>query len=353
MKIAPLHRALDVRDTFDLTLVHTGQHYDDKMSKIFFDDLRMPKPDIYLGVGSGTHAQQTAGVMQKLEPIFIDLHPDLVVVVGDVNSTLSAALTASKLHIPVAHIEAGLRSNNRSMPEEINRILTDAISDYLFVSEESGLANLKKEGVADAKIFHVGNVMIDSLKQFRDNANESTILRDLAIKSSAYAVLTLHRPSNVDLQGKFTNILRALEKIQWEIPIVFPIHPRTRKQLEGGSVADIISRMPYFILTEPLGYLDFLKLMMESKFLLTDSGGIQEETTSLGIPCLTLREETERPATVTVGTNTIVGSDSEKIITEARRILDGEGKKGTIPELWDGKSSDRIADVFINHSMTN
>jgi UDP-N-acetylglucosamine 2-epimerase (non-hydrolysing) len=349
MKVAPIHRELSQCDNFAPILIHTGQHYDETMSKVFFDDLQMPKPDKYLGIGSGTHAQQTGSVMIELEKILLEEHPDLVLVVGDVNSTLAAAITAAKLCLPVAHVEAGLRSFNMSMPEEINRLLTDSLSEFLFVTEESGITNLQNEGIADNKIHFVGNVMIDSLIQFRSQAGQSSILETIGLEPDTYALLTLHRPSNVDDPENFNKILQALEKIQTELPIIFPIHPRTRKQLSSLDLENRIESMPFLVMVDPLGYLDFLKLMMEAKLVLTDSGGIQEETTFLNIPCLTLRKETERPITVEQGTNSIVGNDVDLIIEKARNIIDSDKSVCDTPPLWDGNTAKRILEVLLSN----
>ena len=287
-------------------LVHTGQHYDDKMSKLFFDDLEMSKPDINLGVGSGSYGEQIGNIILKLEKVLIKEKPDLVVVVGDVNSTFAGALIAKQLGIKVAHVEAGLRSFDLTMPEEINRMLTDKISDFLFTTEESGNVNLLNEDVGKNKIFFVGNVMIDTLLKHKEKANKSDILGKLNVEKNNYCVLTLHRPSNVDKKEDFENVLSVLDTIQEKIKIVFPVHPRTKKNIELFNLDGTIKKMENLIITEPLGYLDFLCLMANSKFVLTDSGGIQEETTVLNVPCITLRENTERPVTVEQGTNLIV-----------------------------------------------
>ena len=346
MKIAPIHRIMQASAIIEPILVHTGQHYDEKLSKIFFEDLGLPEPDVYLGVGSGSHAQQTGAVMIELEKIMMDLKPALVLVVGDVNSTMAAALVASKLHIPIAHVEAGLRSFDRAMPEEINRMVTDALADLLFVTEASGSQNLLKEGISSEKIYFVGNVMIDSLLRHLKGAKKSDIILQLNLDNQPYALLTLHRPSNVDNQETFDHILTALEHIVQKIPIIFPIHPRSRKMLEQFHFSERIERMKNFKLIDPLGYLDFLHLMESAKFLLTDSGGIQEETTVLGIPCLTLRKNTERPVTVELGTNVIVGINTNKIVEESFRILSGQSKTGEIPPLWDGNAARRIVDAI-------
>ncbi len=348
MKIAPIHRRMLEHPDISPVLVHTGQHYDEKMSRTFFVELGMPEPDIYLGIGSGSHAVQTAGVMVKLEEILIKLKPDLVMVVGDVNSTLAAAIVACKLHIKVAHVEAGLRSFDRTMPEEINRILTDSISDLLFVTEQSGLDNLADEGKDDNKVFFVGNVMIDSLIEHLDKAQNSTILQDLGLQAHNYVSMTLHRPSNVDRKEAFGRILQTIEKIQHKLPVIFPIHPRTRKMIKQLGFQDDVARMKNLRLLDPLGYLDFMRLMSQSRVVLTDSGGIQEETTYLGIPCITLRDNTERPVTVTMGTNRLVGTDSEKLMEALNTALNNFKKDHQTPPLWDGKTSDRIIDVVLN-----
>ena len=347
MKISPIVDEMKKHPEIQSLLVHTGQHYDREMSKLFFDDLKLPPPDIYLGVGSASHAEQTAKIMVEFEKVLLEQKPDLIVVVGDVNSTIACALTAAKLLVPIAHVEAGLRSLDRTMPEEINRILTDAISDYLFTTSKDADANLLKEGIPKEKIYFVGNVMIDTLMKQIGKAADSNILKKLGLQSKGYAALTLHRPANVDDKEVFVRILGALEEIQKKIKIVFPIHPRTRKKIEEFGLSDKIRNMTNFIITDALGYLDFLALTASSKFVLTDSGGIQEETTILKIPCITLRETTERPITVTEGTNVIVGSDREKIVKESLKAIEGRSKKGKTPELWDGKASERIVKVLL------
>ena len=345
MKVAPIHRLMLQSNTLEPKLVHTGQHYDAAMSKVFFTDLGMPEPDIYLGVGSGSHAVQTSQVMVELEKVMLEMKPDLVLVVGDVNSTLAASIVAAKLWIPVAHVEAGLRSFDRKMPEEINRILTDSVAEFLFVTEKSGLENLEKEGTPKSKIHFVGNVMIDSLVQNLKSAQNSTILEQLTLDERGYSLVTLHRPNNVDNRDNFTKILDAFEVIQQKIKIIFPIHPRTRKMLKDFGFTSRIEKMKNLKLLDPIGYLDFIKLTEKSKFVLTDSGGIQEETTYLGIPCLTLRENTERPITVEVGTNQLIGMDTSKIIDAGLKILNGDSKKGQVPELWDGHTAERIVRI--------
>jgi len=342
MKIAPLLRELLARERFESCLVHTGQHYDPTMSQSFFRDLGIPEPDINLGVGSGPHGEQTAQVLTQVERLLLERRPDVVLVVGDVNSTLAATLAAVKLNIPVAHVEAGLRSGDREMPEEINRLLTDAVATWLFVTEPAAQANLRREGVAEHRIHLVGNVMIDTLLEHLDRARKLDTLQRLGLHSRGYALLTLHRPSNVDDPRQLRQLFDVLEEIHEKVPIVFPVHPRTAAAIQnlfGGEE-------PTLRLVEPLGYLDFLCLMADAKLVLTDSGGIQEETTALGVACLTLRDTTERPITVTEGTNTVVGSDPATIRTETRKILDGKGKTGRVPELWDGRAASRIIDVL-------
>ena len=333
---------------FAPVLVHTGQHYDDNMSKLFFEQLRLPKPDVYLGVGSGSHAEQTARVMIELEKLLVADRPDLVVVVGDVNSTLAAALVAAKLCIPLAHVEAGLRSFDRTMAEEINRVVTDALSDYCFTTCADADENLLREGVARGKIFFVGNVMIDTLLKLRDESLKSNIREKLGL-NSAYGYVTLHRASNVDSKGVLSGILSALEAIQKRLPLAFPVHPRTRARLNEFGYWDQVTRWPNIRIVEPLGYLDSLCLMGGAKLVLTDSGGIQEETTVLGIPCLTLRENTDRPVTVTEGTSTVVGTSREKIIAEAAKIIEGNRKNGRVPKYWDGKAAARITQCLLEH----
>lgn len=353
MKVAPIMEEMARGGGFEQRLVHTGQHYDARLSKVFFEDLDLPKPDIDLNVGSGSHAEQTGRVMIELERVLQREPPDLVVVVGDVNSTLAAALTAVKLGIRVAHVEAGLRSFDRTMPEETNRVATDAISDLLFTTERSADENLLREGVSQDRIFFVGNVMIDTLLKFREKASGSDILDRLRLLPAAFAVLTLHRPSNVDRPEQLQMLGTIIARIAARIPVVFPCHPRTRKRfqmlgmLDGFAAPGAVS-CAGMTLTEPLGYVDFLHLMSQAKFVLTDSGGIQEETTILGIPCLTLRANTERPVTLWEGTNTLVGCDEEKICGEVSKILAGQGKQGRIPELWDGRTAARIVDVLRN-----
>ena len=347
MKIAPLMWEIQRRDDVDAFLVHTGQHYDAKMSERFFTDLQIPRPDENLEVGSGSHAVQTAEVMKRFEPVLLRQKPDAVVVVGDVNSTLACALTAVKLGFPVAHVEAGLRSFDRSMPEETNRILTDAISDWLFVTEPSGLANLRAENVSAQHVHFVGNVMIDTLIACQPRIAASPVLDNLGVQAGCYAALTMHRPANVDRPEVFAGLMRAITRLQREIPFVFPVHPRTRKAIEAHQ-SEVL---PNLIFTEPLGYLDFMKLIGDARFVLTDSGGVQEETTYLGVPCLTMRENTERPITVTQGTNRLVGVNPDQIIAEGLRALEARSERYLIPERWDGIASKRILDVFVSNGL--
>ena len=347
MKMAPVIAEMRRRpDAFDPFLVHTGQHYDESMSGSFFEELGIPKPDVNLGVGSASHAEQTGRIMIALQQVISDVKPDWVVVAGDVNSTMAAALAAVKLGLPVAHVEAGLRSRDRTMPEEINRIVTDAVAELLLTPSRDADSNLLNEGVSPEKIRFVGNVMIDTLYRELPRARGSKILERLGLEGSSFCVMTLHRPSNVDDKETLGGIFDAIGEIQTRMPVVFPVHPRTRTRLEEFGLSKVISRLGRLILTEPLGYLDFLQLYSNSKLVLTDSGGIQEETTALGIPCLTLRENTERPITVTEGTNRIVGNDPEAIRREARAALDGARSAGKAPELWDGHAAVRIVDAI-------
>jgi UDP-N-acetylglucosamine 2-epimerase (non-hydrolysing) len=343
MKIAPLMAAYRRTPAIEPILVHTGQHYDDRMSRLFFDELGIPRPDINLEVGSASQAVQTAEIMKRFEPVVLEHKPAAILVVGDVNSTVACALVAAKLGVKVVHVEAGLRSFDRSMPEEINRLLTDTLSDLLFVSEPSGLANLKAEGVAGRRVLMAGNVMIDTLLGHRARAEESRILETLGLEPRGYGVLTLHRPSNVDDSVVFNRILDGLEPIAAHRPIVFPIHPRTRLRLAESGLRARVDAAPGLRLVDPLGYLDFLKLMASSLVVLTDSGGIQEETTILHVPCLTLRENTERPVTVDVGTNRLVGTRPEAILSAFETIRAGQWPSGGTPPLWDGRAADRIA----------
>ena len=347
MKIAPIHREMKkFPSNFDPLIVHTGQHYDERMSKFFFNDLELPEPDMYLGVGSGTHAEQTARVMVEFEKICMDEKPDMVLVVGDVNSTAACSMVASKLWIPIVHVEAGLRSYDRQMPEEINRLVTDVLADYLFTTEKSGTENLLKEGIDQSKIHFVGNVMIDSLIHFLQKAKSSKILEKENLISRKYALVTLHRPSNVDTKENFLKIFTAFEEIQKDIPIVFPIHPRTQNNISKFGLDKRVNSLTNLKLLPPASYLDFVQLQQNAKFIMTDSGGIQEETTYLGIPCLTLRETTERPITAEIGTSVVLGTNTEKIIENAQLILADKWKKGQIPALWDGNAAKRIVEIL-------
>jgi UDP-N-acetylglucosamine 2-epimerase (non-hydrolysing) len=355
MKIAPLVHALSARKDsaraagidLSISIVHTGQHYDANMSDVFFQELEIPTPDRHLDVGSGSHAEQTAKIMMAFEKVLLDDRPDLVVVVGDVNSTIACALTSKKLGVKVAHVEAGLRSFDMGMPEEINRKLTDAISDLLFVTEESGIRNLVAEGVAREKIFLVGNVMIDTLKRnlARIEKREfvpTGIARDFCDSAKRYAVLTLHRPSNVDRKEILAPIWGAVMEVARQIPVLFPVHPRTRQKLAAFDLNGMGVTM-----VDPIGYMDMLYAVKGASMVLTDSGGLQEETTVLGIPCLTIRENTERPVTVEIGTNYLVGTRPEAILSTAQDILGGRAKKGVVPMHWDGKAAVRISEIIL------
>ncbi|HEY6051378.1 MAG TPA: UDP-N-acetylglucosamine 2-epimerase (non-hydrolyzing) [Thermoanaerobaculia bacterium] len=348
MKVAPILAQLRKAPGVEQVLVHTGQHYDAKMSDVFFQDLGMPAPDVHLGVGSGSHAQQTAKVMVEIEPVLVRHRPDVVVVAGDVNSTLAVALVAAKLGIRIAHVEAGLRSRDWSMPEEINRILTDRLSDLLFTPSPDGDENLAREGIDPSRVHLVGNVMIDSLRAALPRARESRIHARLGLAKGGYALATLHRPSNVDESDALAKVLGALGEVAGRLPVVFPIHPRTRARLAADArLSERAEGRKGLQLVDPLGYLDFLALIADARLVLTDSGGIQEETTALGVPCLTLRENTERPITVEVGTNTLVGTDPAQIVPQAMAVLEGRGKTGRIPDLWDGRAAERIAGILI------
>jgi UDP-N-acetylglucosamine 2-epimerase (non-hydrolysing) len=347
MKIAPVTHEMRRRAArIEPMLVHTGQHYDEAMSDSFFEELEIPRPDINLEVGSASHAEQTARIMMAFEKVLIDHHPDWVVVVGDVNSTMAATLVAAKMSIRVAHVEAGLRSRDRSMPEEINRVVTDALADLLLTPSRDADENLLREGVAPEKIRFVGNVMIDTLYRNLESARRSNALERYRVKPREFSVITMHRPSNVDDKATLEGILDALDVIQQRLPMIFPVHPRTRLRIEEFGLTGRIASMRNLILTEPLGYLDFLQLYSNSRLVLTDSGGIQEETTALGIPCLTLRQNTERPITVTEGTNRVVGNDPEVIKREAMAALDFEVGSHRVPELWDGRTARRIVDAI-------
>lgn len=350
MKVAPIQAALaSLPSRFRTTLVHTGQHYDPAMSRVFFDELAIPRPDIDLNVGSGSHAQQTAAIMSAFEPVVAGARPDLVLVVGDVNSTLACSLVAVKLGIPVAHVEAGLRSFDDTMPEEINRRLTDQISALLFTTEPAAEHNLLREGLAADRIHFVGNVMIDTLLHHRERARSTGALERLGLAPDAYGLLTLHRPSNVDDEAVFDGLVRGLAEIARDVPLVFPVHPRTRPALDRSPAARALADNGRLILLDPLGYLDFLALMERARVVLTDSGGIQEETTVLGVPCLTLRENTERPITLELGTNTLVGTDPHRLVTAWRRVRD-DPPAPNVPPLWDGRAAERVAAVLDAYS---
>lgn len=345
VKIAPLMQQWRKRPDVEAWLLHTGQHYDQAMSEQFFKQLDIPRPDINLEVGSGSHAVQTAEVMKRCEPVLEELRPDVVVVVGDVNSTLAVALVAVKLGIRVAHVEAGLRSFDRSMPEEINRVLTDALADYCFITEPSGLENLKREGVDPRRLFLVGNVMIDALFSHRRLAQASGARESFGLHDREYLLLTLHRPSNVDDREVLQPLLAAVAQIDPERPLLWPMHPRTRARLGDKGLSDLRKAFPHLRVVPPLGYLEFLDLMCEAALVLTDSGGIQEETTALGVPCVTLRSTTERPVTVTLGTNVLAGTDPAQILSCAKRQLAAGRRKVEIP-LWDGQAAARIATIL-------
>jgi UDP-N-acetylglucosamine 2-epimerase (non-hydrolysing) len=347
MKVAPIHRALEKYSAeVKHLIVHTGQHYDYKMSDAFFQDLKMPNPDHFLNVGSGSHANQTAKIMVEFEKVCMDEKPDLIIVVGDVNSTIACALTAKKLHIPVAHVEAGLRSHDMLMPEEVNRVATDAITDYYFVTEKSGKENLLKNGVDEDKIFFVGNTMIDSQHFAKPLVEQTTIKQELGLSKGEYVLVTIHRPSNVDIPEQLKSLLEVFKEFSGERKIIFPIHPRTRKNIEKFGFNEFTESIDNLTLLEPLGYIDFLSLMMDADFILTDSGGIQEETTALGVPCLTMRTTTERPVTIEEGTNILIQPEADIIRREFKKIISGDKKAGRIPQLWDGKAADRIAEIL-------
>ncbi|MCX6157355.1 MAG: UDP-N-acetylglucosamine 2-epimerase (non-hydrolyzing) [Ignavibacteriae bacterium] len=357
MKMAPLHKELLKHKNKVLhKIVHTGQHYDKQLSEIFFKQLGLPKPHINLGVGSGSHAEQTAEMMVKFEKVVLKEKPDLVLVYGDINSTLAASIVCAKIlqngkPVPVAHIEAGLRSFDRNMPEEINRLVTDSLADYLFVPEEDGMTNLHNSGIESSRIFFVGNIMIDSLIGYLPKARKSKILKDLCITQKNYALVTLHRPSNVDSKSNFLNILgifKHINKLNPDFDIVFPVHPRTIKMIEKFNLYSELDKVKNLILTEPIGYIDFLSLTVNSKFVITDSGGIQEETSYLNIPCLTLRENTERPITIKHGSNILCGSNGPNIVNEIKKILNGNAKNRRKLKLYDGQTAPRIVKVIID-----
>ena len=341
IKMASILAELGRRPGFQARLIHTGQHFSPDMSQSFFDELSLPAPDLNLEAGGGSQTQQTAEIMKRLEGPFQEFKPDLVLVVGDVNSTVAAALVAAKLGIRIAHVEAGLRSFDRRMPEEINRLVTDVLSDYLFVTEPSGMTNLRAEGIPEERIFFTGNVMIDTLLRFREKAAQSDVLERFGLGAGNYATATLHRPSNVDDPAQLAGLLDCLCRLSQRIPVMFPVHPRTRRMIESNGLAT-----DGLILAPPLGYLDFLRLVSQSRLVLTDSGGIQEETTILQVPCLTLRENTERPVTIAQGTNQLIGTNPARVLEAALSSLDSAVPSGRVPELWDGQASGRIIDVL-------
>jgi len=353
MKIAPLVKEMVNFPEITPLIVHTGQHYDREMSRLFFEELGIPEPDINLEVGSGSHATQTADIMKRFERVVLEQEPHLVVVVGDVNSTLACALVSVKLRIRVAHVEAGLRSFDRTMPEEINRVLADAVSDLLFTTEESANENLKREGIPEEKIFYVGNVMVDTLLGFKDKARSLKTLENLGLDNgiNSYALLTLHRPSNVDDRRTLRDTLDALKLVADTTPILFPCHPRTRKKVEEFNLMRFFGGREGrgIYLLNPMSYLEFLSLMLDAKLVFTDSGGIQEETTVLGIPCLTLRDNTERPVTVREGTNVIVGNSRAKLLEESHKVLRSPAVRRQIPRMWDGKAAQRIVEILIDY----
>ena len=340
MKIAPIMEHMKTSPHITPILLHTGQHYDQNMNDVFFDQLGIPRPDIELGVGSGNQAWQVSETIRKFDPVLEKESPDAVLVVGDVNATVACALAASYRKIPVIHVEAGLRSFDWNMPEEINRVVTDRLSEVLFITEPSARENLLKEGTSPEKIQFMGNVMVDTLLKHRERAAQtSCILDQLQLQPGAYAVMTLHRPSNVDQEEVFAGILRAVHQVSKQLKIVFTVHPRTRSRIEGFGLEESVKSM---VLLEPQPYLDMVRLMSQAKLVLTDSGGIQEETTALGVPCLTIRENTERPVTLDEGTNTLVGTSPEAIIRESEQIIQTGGKQGRCPEMWDGNAAERI-----------
>ncbi len=347
MKIAPLQRAFSKREGVESLIVHTGQHYDEKMSDVFFNQLELPKPDFYLGIGGGSHTYQKANVMLAFEKVLQEEKPDLVLVVGDVNATAACSIVAVKMGCPVAHVEAGLRSRDRRMPEEINRIITDGISNFLFVTEHSGLINLAKEGVPDEKVFFVGNVMIDSLIHYREKSKNTTIRKELGVGEKDYVLMTMHRPANVDNEDGLKSILEIIRGTTKYKKVVMALHPRTKNNLEKFGLSDELYKINNLIVTGPQGYLEFLNLMDNAALIITDSGGIQEETTYLQVPCLTFRDSTERPITTELGTNQLMKDlNPTTVLGKVAKIMNGTEVKGTIPPLWDGRTADRIVDVL-------
>ncbi|MBS1536355.1 MAG: UDP-N-acetylglucosamine 2-epimerase (non-hydrolyzing) [Bacteroidetes bacterium] len=351
MKVAPIHRAFSAYPDVEHLIIHTGQHYDSTMSDAFFQDLDMPQPAYFMGVGSGTHAEQTARVMVEFEKAMLELKPDFVIVVGDVNSTIACTLTAVKMGITTAHIESGLRSGDRSMPEEINRIATDSICDYWFVTEQSGLDNLLHYGCPSERVFFVGNTMIDSQYYALAQAEHSNILEQIGLTPKEYALVTIHRPSNVDESEQLGELLEILAELSTKRTVVFPVHPRTRKNISTHGLSSIIEQNSNIKLIDPQGYISFLALMKNSDFVMTDSGGIQEETTALGVPCLTIRTTTERPITCEIGTNILIEPTPEAIRIALRTILDSPRKTGQVPPLWDGKAAERIAEIIVKRCL--
>ena len=355
MKMDPLQKEfLKHKDIFDIKLIHTGQHYDEKMSKLFFDDLEMSEPDVYFGVGAGNHAQQTASVMCKYDEYIETNKADHVIVCGDVNSTLACTLVAAKRNIRVSHVEAGLRSFDKTMPEETNRLVTDVLSDMLFIPSEDARVNLLNEGLSENKIYFVGNIMIDSLTKHKHKAEKSNILNVLKLEHNDmiddYALVTLHRPSNVDSYDGLLTLFSAFLEISKKVKLIFPVHPRTLKNIKNFGLNKYVEEIEGLILIDPVGYLDFMKLQMNAKFILTDSGGIQEESTYFNIPCLTLRENTERPITISLGSNQLVKLTTEDIVQKSMEIVSGNKKSGTIPPLWDGRTAERIVASIISES---
>lgn len=348
MKVAPLHRAFSEHPMIESKILHTGQHYDAKMSDVFFNQLELPQPDFYLGVGGGSHTYQKAHVMLKFEQILLDEKPDVVLVVGDVNATAACTIVAVKMGIKTVHVEAGLRSGDRSMPEEINRMITDVICDHLFVHEQSGMINLAKEGIEDEKISFVGNVMIDSLIYYREKAKQENILERLKINSKDYILMTMHRPANVDNKESLEGILEIIENAVKFKTVVFPIHPRTSNNIKKFGLEERLHAIKNLALLEPQGYLQFLNLMDNATLIITDSGGIQEETTYLQVPCMTFRDSTERPSTVELGTNILMKDlDPKTVKIQMEKILNGQVKKGIIPPLWDGDTAKRITAILV------
>ncbi|MDB4494536.1 UDP-N-acetylglucosamine 2-epimerase (non-hydrolyzing) [Pseudomonadales bacterium] len=351
VKIAPLLHAVEKRSDLRATLVHTGQHYDPNLSQVFFDQLNIKKPDVSLGVSGGTHGSQTAQILEKTEVVFLKLLEeqggcDRVVVVGDVNSTMAATLAAAKLQIPVSHVEAGLRSNDRSMPEEINRLVTDAVSDQLLVSEPAGVENLSREGHPPERVFLVGNLMIDTLTRLLPQARKLRFPQELGLEDNGYGVVTLHRPSNVDKQETLAEIMEVVTEVSSKIPMVFPVHPRTAAKLNEFGLMRRLEETPGLILLPPAGYLEFLSLTSVAKVIISDSGGLQEESTALGVACLTMRNTTERPCTTEKGSSTLVGNDASMLRHQLSHVLNGSYDVGTCPELWDGNAAERIVEVL-------